>query len=69
MSILEFTCPKCGNSNYEIGQFLVPGGFWTKTFNFNYKYFTTITCSKCYFTEVYRMNKKKFELENPYLRR
>jgi predicted nucleic-acid-binding Zn-ribbon protein len=69
MNILEFTCPKCGNSGYEIDQFLAAGNFWTKTFNFNYRYFTTLSCNKCNYTEVYRMKKKKFELENPYLRR
>jgi len=69
MNMLEFTCPKCGNSNYEIGQFLAPGSFWTRTLSFNYKSFTTLTCSKCFYTEVYKISKKKFESQNPYLRR
>jgi uncharacterized protein len=69
MNMLEFTCPKCGNSNYEIGQFIATGSFWTNALKFHYKRFTTLSCSKCSFTEVYKMSKKKFELENPYLRR
>ena len=69
MNMLEFTCPKCGNTNYEIAQFLAPGNFWTRSIQFNYKHFTTLSCTKCHFTEVYKISRKKFELENPYLRR
>jgi len=67
--MLDYTCPKCGNTNYEIGQFLAPGNFWVKTFSYYYRHFTTLSCNKCFYTEIYRVSKKKFETDNPYLRR
>ena len=49
----HFKCTKCGNATYNSGQIRAAGGFWTKIFNIQNRKFTTISCEKCGFTEVY----------------
>ncbi|NJK97191.1 MAG: GTP-binding protein [Bacteroidales bacterium] len=60
--ILKFKCPKCNNSHYEIDEFRAVGGFWTKVFDIQNKRFTTITCSRCKYTEIYKV--KSSEISN-----
>ncbi|MFC2097093.1 zinc ribbon domain-containing protein [Bacteroidota bacterium] len=54
MQPLKYTCPKCGNKNYEIDKFSATGGFFTKIFDVQNKKFTTVTCSRCAYTEIYK---------------
>ncbi|MFZ5516989.1 MAG: zinc ribbon domain-containing protein [Candidatus Zhuqueibacterota bacterium] len=54
MNQLNFKCPKCGNTQYEIGEFRATGGFWTKIFNVQTQRFSTVTCARCKFTEIYK---------------
>ncbi len=54
MPELNFTCSKCGNTQYEIGEFRAAGGFLSKLFDVQSKRFTTVTCKKCQDTEIYR---------------
>ena len=54
MEKLNFTCPKCSGSGYEIGQFRAAGGFLTKVFDIQSQRFSTVTCSRCKYTEIYR---------------
>lgn len=51
---LNFTCSKCGNSTYEVDEFRAAGGFFTKIFNVQSKRFSTVTCTRCKYTEVYK---------------
>ena len=51
---LNFTCTKCGNSTYEISEFRATGGFFTKVFNVQTKKFSTVSCSRCKYTEIYK---------------
>ncbi len=51
---LNFSCTKCGTSTYEIGEFRATGGFLTKIFDVQSKKFTTVTCTQCRYTEVYK---------------
>ena len=51
---LKYACPKCGNTDYEIDEFRATGGFLTKIFDIQSKRFTTVTCSRCRYTEMYR---------------
>jgi len=51
---LNFRCPKCSNTQYEIGEFRAAGGFWSKIFDVQNKRFSTVTCSQCTYTEIYR---------------
>ena len=49
-----YQCPKCRNTEYEAGQFRAAGGFWTKVFDVQNRKFTTVTCSRCRYTEIYQ---------------
>ena len=53
MQALRYRCSHCGNSQYDVGEFRATGGFFTKVFNVQTKRFTTVTCSRCRFTEIY----------------
>ncbi len=55
----NWKCIKCGNLSYEIDQFQATGGLFTKLFNIQSKKFSTVTCSKCKYTEVYKADTSK----------
>ena len=50
----KYTCPKCGNVQYEVGEFRATGGFLSKLLDVQSKRFTTVTCTRCQYTEIYR---------------
>jgi len=54
MGKLPYECPKCGNRNYEIGQMRATGGFLSKIFDIQSKKFTSVTCTRCKYTEFYK---------------
>ena len=54
MENLNFTCPKCSGSEYEVGQFRATGGFLTKIFDIQSQRFSTVTCARCKYTEIYK---------------
>ena len=54
MQELNYTCPKCGNSQCEVGEFRAAGGFLGKIFDVQSKRFTTVICTNCQYTEIYR---------------
>ncbi|MCK4235834.1 MAG: zinc ribbon domain-containing protein [Candidatus Krumholzibacteria bacterium] len=54
MEKLNYKCPKCTNTQYEVSEFRAAGGFLTKIFDIQSKRFTTVTCSRCRYTEIYR---------------
>lgn len=54
MQGLNFTCVKCGNTSCDIDEFRATGGFLTKVFDVQSKKFSTVTCTKCKYTEIYR---------------
>ncbi len=49
-----WVCPKCDNNGYETGQFAATGGGLSKIFDVQSKKFSTVTCTKCKFTEIYQ---------------
>ncbi|MFK5877994.1 MAG: zinc ribbon domain-containing protein [Flavobacteriaceae bacterium] len=51
---LNYTCPKCKNRTYEIGQMRATGGVWSKFFNIQTEKYTSVTCEKCKYTEFYK---------------
>ncbi len=51
---LNYRCPKCGNTRYETGQIRTTGGFWSKIFDVQHKKFTTVTCDRCKYTEIFK---------------
>ncbi len=56
MNSLNYTCAKCGSRDYEIGEFRAAGGFLSKIFDVQSKRFTTVTCTQCKYTEIFKAN-------------
>jgi len=54
MNKLNYKCPKCGNTQYEVGEIRTTGGMLSKIFDVQNKKFTTVTCKKCSYTEIYK---------------
>jgi len=54
MEHANYSCPKCGNQEYETDEFRATGGFLSKVFDVQNKKFTTVSCTKCTYTEIYR---------------
>lgn len=50
----NYKCPKCGNTEFETSEFRATGGFLSKIFDVQSKRFTTVTCSRCTYTELYK---------------
>jgi len=50
----KWSCPKCSEKTYEIGEIRVAGGFWSKIFNVQSKRYSSVSCEKCSFTEFYK---------------
>lgn len=50
----QYVCEKCGNDHYIADQFQATGGNFAKIFDVQNKKFTTVSCSRCGFTELYR---------------
>ena len=53
METSKYVCPKCANKNYETGEIRTTGSFFTKLFNIQNKKFTTLTCTRCRYTELF----------------
>tara|TARA_R110002073_G_scaffold103234_2_gene233702 strand:+ start:930 stop:1145 length:216 start_codon:yes stop_codon:yes gene_type:complete len=51
---LNYTCPKCNNRSYDIGQMRATGGALSKIFDIQNKKFTSVTCQRCSYTEFYK---------------
>ena len=54
MADLNFKCPKCGESRCETGQVRMSGGGISAFFNLENKRFSTVTCARCGYTEMYK---------------
>jgi predicted nucleic-acid-binding Zn-ribbon protein len=54
MTGLNYKCPKCENTSCDIDEFRATGGFLTKVFDVQSKKFSTVTCTRCKYTEIYR---------------
>tara|TARA_Y100000814_G_scaffold289470_1_gene262491 strand:+ start:1494 stop:1706 length:213 start_codon:yes stop_codon:yes gene_type:complete len=50
----NWLCPKCNNREYEVGEMRVTGSFWTKIFNIQNKKYSSVSCTKCHYTEFYK---------------
>lgn len=50
----KYICPKCGNTQYELDTFAATGGGFAKIFDVQNKKFTTVTCTQCKYTELYK---------------
>lgn len=50
----QYVCPKCGGQQYDSDNFQATGGNFAKMFDVQNKKFTTISCKKCGYTELYK---------------
>lgn len=50
----RWECPKCHNDRYETDEFRATGGFLAKVFDIQNKRFSTVTCTRCSYTEMYK---------------
>lgn len=50
----NWSCPKCSNEEFETGVFRATGGNFAKIFDVQNKKFSTVSCGRCKFTEIYR---------------
>ena len=55
----KWSCPKCAEKNYDIGEIRVTGSFWSKIFNIQNKRYSSVTCENCSYTEFYRNKSEK----------
>ncbi|WP_179353321.1 zinc ribbon domain-containing protein [Winogradskyella vidalii] len=51
---MNYKCPKCANTTYEIGQMRATGGTLSKIFDVQNKKFSSVSCKKCHYTEFYK---------------
>jgi len=49
----NYSCPKCGNPQCNVGQMRAAGGFWSKIFDVQGQRFSTVICTRCRYTEFY----------------
>ncbi|MEJ2189764.1 MAG: zinc ribbon domain-containing protein [Acidobacteriota bacterium] len=54
MDQLDYRCPKCEGTTYEVDQFRATGGVLTKIFDVQSKIFTTVNFERCRYTEIYK---------------
>ncbi len=56
MEARGYVCPKCGCTQCVQDQFQATGGNFAKLFDVQNKRFTTVSCTNCGYTELYRMD-------------
>jgi predicted nucleic-acid-binding Zn-ribbon protein len=59
MSQQQWTCLKCGSSDFETDQLRATGGIWSKILDIQNKKFTTVSCVRCGYTEMYKRRSSK----------
>jgi len=54
MHNIDYKCPKCGNTGYETGEIRATGGMLSKIFDVQNMKFTSVTCTRCRYTEIFK---------------
>lgn len=54
MKKLNYSCPKCKNATYKIGEMRATGSFITKLLNMQTEKYSSVTCENCSYTEFYK---------------
>ena len=54
MNVRNYKCPKCGCTSCEVDQLQATGGTMAKLFDIQNKRFTTVSCTRCGYTELYK---------------
>ena len=53
MSLSGYRCPKCQHDVCEVGEIRATGGVLSKLFDIQNRKFSTVTCARCRYTELY----------------
>lgn len=59
MNGLNYICPKCSGGQYDVGELRAAGGFWSKIFDVQGQRFTTVTCKRCKYSELFKADSSK----------
>lgn len=59
MQHANWNCPKCRHAEFETGVFRATGGNFARIFDVQNRRFSTVTCSRCEYTEIYRGDSSK----------
>ncbi len=51
---LNYCCPKCSGTSCDVGELRGAGGFWSKIFDVQGARFSTVTCTRCKYTEFFK---------------
>ena len=51
----NWQCPKCAHLEFDTDVFRATGGMFAKVFDVQNRKFTTVTCERCRYTEIYRV--------------
>ena len=51
-----FECAKCDSHEFETGQLRTTGSGLSRFFNIQNQKYTTISCTKCGYTELYKLD-------------
>ena len=54
-----FYCVKCNHTGFSTDEFRATGGNFAKLFDVQNKKFTTVSCDRCGYTEVYKGDTSK----------
>lgn len=54
MTHADWTCPKCDNETFETAEIRASGGALSSMFDIENEQFTTVSCTRCQYTELYR---------------
>lgn len=54
MNQRSYTCLKCGNRKADADEIRTTGSGFSKLFNIQNRKFSTVSCSRCGFTELYK---------------
>lgn len=57
--MLKYSCPKCGSKEYTVSEIRVSGSVFSQLSNFGHRTFTTVTCGRCSYTDLYRLPMKR----------
>lgn len=57
----SWSCPKCDHDQFETDLFQATGGTLAKIFDVQNKRFTTVSCLRCTYTEIYKTTSSNLE--------
>jgi len=56
VSLNNYRCCKCDHDICEVAEMRATGGLITKLLNIQNRKFTTVSCTRCHYTELYAVD-------------